>query len=267
MAEGSSADAPAVSRGADAQWMEEWTHEPEPVRQELVTDAVVFTREDAAQLRLSGAYMSMKEAHTGLNACRERFPSDGSDVNDPSAVFDWRLYLASHPNCDELIGSGVKSFWFCWLRHTDPNTRELRSDFVVRTADGDVRLHPQSKKNCKGVKEALHVHGNLDIWLRRPLATSQGPGSSQEDIWPTELARLTERRLEPYHTIAASDTNTYGRAKAVQFLQDYTTAWLTSPDPRADFSWDLTNGRPYCRRSLLYNSVFGFSSIRFDEST
>ncbi len=224
--DGARGEAPAASRGSE----------------------VIFTREDAAELRAAGRQMGQKKAHDCLNECRARFEEEDGDNWDPSDVFDWRAYLAGHQNCDDLIGDGVCDFLFCYLRAPDANTGQSRSDFVVRrVSGGDVRLHPQQQKNrVTGLREAIPVHGDLMAWLNRPVGMSQRAGGPnlplQGEVFPDDLGRLTRRSTEPYERISAGDCAAHGRRRALVFLQEHATWWNRQPTPKPSFDLDLTTG-------------------------
>jgi hypothetical protein len=139
-----------------------------------------------------------KEAHRWLRHLRDvcaRTPLEAVDLTNGlpdfvpalpnSPVFEWKRYVASHPQAWEIVGHGLVKFEGRFLNSPEPNARQLRLpppfgafrfDFCAHRLDGMcVRLHPSHGA------EAATTMGSLDAWLLTACAStpsSQPPAST-----------------------------------------------------------------------------------------
>ena len=71
-----------------------------------------------------------------------------TDLSESS--FDWKDFILTHPNWEDIVGAGVVSFRGEFISNTkDPNRgMQPRCDFVVYHPDGiGWQLHPGSRKS------------------------------------------------------------------------------------------------------------------------
>ena len=164
---------------------------------------VLLTPEEACALAARPeARVSRKNAHAFLKQAREEFEATGEDQRDLSdgQAFDWRGYVAAHPDRDTIVGEGVCGFEVKLLgvsetNHTKtPGEHSFRCDFVAHRVDGSsARMHPSQKR------EAIVVLGDPRFW-----ALPDAGGS-----WAIPAAPASTRSATgAYHGISQSDTFT-----------------------------------------------------------
>ena len=126
-------------------------------------------------------------------------------------IFDWRNYVANHPESDLIIGTGITAFQAMFLEHsTDKNMGMARFDFVVTRTDGSsVRLHPSASKHGKPVVQGQ----SREVDLRRLSRCKGFVNRSQQDV--------------------------IGRSSLQRFLNGLVTAWEASEPPRGPFFVEL----------------------------
>ena len=159
-------------------------------------------------------------AHAYLSMLRSTHTAPGEiDLSDISpSVFDWRLFLAWHPENEVIIGEGVVRFTFERFQFIkDPNLPGGRCDFVVWRVNGSqCRLHPPAKGRT------ISIFGNIEWWRRGK--TSPPPDAEQAGAlepghfqWPRTTAEFL-RLVKPVDVLK--------RTALQQFLSAYgATLW------------------------------------------
>ena len=82
----------------------------------------------------------------------------------------WRHYIARHPQCQEIVGSGIVRAQLEFFPHIrDPNRgRQLRLDYVFENLDGvRCQLHPGNR-----AKDAEPIFTQLLFTLALPVYLS-----------------------------------------------------------------------------------------------
>ena len=170
--------------------------------------------------------MSHRGAHNALARLREAMAPGGKgsvvqewvrNLSDESD-FEWKTYLAFHPQCDSIIGPGVTAFAAFFVRAWDQNMQMPRMDFVVFRADFSVvRLHPSSKQHGvpldhTTISHWLTLQAEDELWkvgLAGALASTQGVAMirgqegfsavhQQDVIGRTQVQLFLNRKLEQW---------------------------------------------------------------------
>jgi hypothetical protein len=108
-----------------------------------------------AQADLVAQGVGRKKAHEFLNQWRAENPQGTLDLTDRPDLFEWRAYMAHHPDRKMFFAGGrrLRKFKISRLETVlDNNTHDARVDFLaVFTDDTVIRLHPGSKDEAKPV--------------------------------------------------------------------------------------------------------------------
>ena len=130
-----------------------------------------WTMGDARLHHAFTSRVSRRRAHGWLRQLRlqasngEQVMEEAVDLTDDQA-YDWRGYVANHPQCEDIVGPGIIHFEFRFINSVEHNTESqghvlpvYRADFIAHRVDGSAaRVHPSSSQ------EAQVVVGTLAQW-------------------------------------------------------------------------------------------------------
>ena len=197
-----------------------------------------WTMADARLHHQLTSRVARKRAHGWLRQLRLQ-ASDGAQVVEEAVdltddqAYDWRGYVANHPQCEDIVGPGIIHFEFRFINSVEHNTESqghdlpvYRADFIAHRVDGSAaRVHPSSSQEAQVVVGTLAqwrlagVHAPQDMASRvRALAETQGTtmwfGHSQADKMHARMAR--------------------------SWLRAYLDEWSHRPHPRGPFYLNVT---------------------------
>jgi len=178
--------------------------------------------DEPADLRHSRQPVSHRGAHNALVALRKAMALGGKGTEPVEWVrnlsdereFQWKTYVAFHPECDSIVGPGITEFAAMFVRAWDRNMDQARMDFLVVCTDYSVvGLHPSSKQHGVAlfddtVANWLTPPGEEELWklgLHGTRAATPGsslrrqgshgfPGVHQQDVIGRTQAREYLRR-------------------------------------------------------------------------
>ena len=187
---------------------------------------VLMRDDESTDLRRSRQAMSHRGAHNQLVRLRQAMAPDGR-TSDPQewvrslsdeSEFEWKTYVAFHPDCDAIVGPSIQEFGAVFVRAWDRNMDQPRMDFVVsRTDDTVVRLHPSSKQH------GVPLYDNsIANWLTPP---------AEQELWKlgfhgTRAAMpgsALVRSSEGFHAVHQQDV--IGRSQACTYLERKWELW------------------------------------------
>ena len=133
------------------------THPPPPPLPENMQAAAVntlLTPRTAKGIRTSTriAGTCKKDMRAFLDETSNSHPLDPDVMAfDIPAHVSWKHYIAKHPDCERIVGSGIVRAQLMFLPEVrDPNRGgQLRLDYVFENRDGvRCQLHPGNKSKC-----------------------------------------------------------------------------------------------------------------------
>jgi hypothetical protein len=204
----------------------------------------LLSQDDVTALaRDSSKRVSRKRAHEFLKKMRVEldFTNPSRDLTD-GTEFDWRGYIAAHPEGPRIVGPGVCAFEVALLGTNEPNAKFVpvehcnRCDFIASRVDGTaVRMHPSSNR------EAMLVFGRKDDWQ---LAVVDGSWAVPENPAQT---RIDDKAWQGF-----SQSDMLSHVELDKWVQSFCAAATVRPlhvDITGSFPWWLhVNAFPMGRK-------------------
>ena len=234
--------------------------------------------DEPADLRHSRQPVSHRGAHNALVALRKAMAPGGKGTEPVEWVrnlsdereFQWKTYVAFHPECDSIVGPGITEFAAMFVRAWDRNMDQARMDFLVVCTDYSVvRLHPSSKQH--GVALFDDTVAN---WLTPP---------GEEELWKLGLhgtraatpGSSLGRNPHGFHGVHQQDL--IGRTQAREYLRRKVELWQARCREEGGERMPVSQHRAHggerrgwpckCTRSGLYRGFSRGSGMKGRESS